>query len=302
MIYPNHLQIETVNKICNANCIMCVIHQNTRKREVMSLDYFKKVIRTFLPYRDLFRFVTLHGCGEPLLDKTISEKVLYCKKNGFKGIGFSSNCQALSEALSIKLLSSGLDTLLVSIDGFTQQTQERIRIGTNFDTVVGNAQNYIRLRNSLKCNSRVLIRFIRQQENYSEWPEFKMFWDQYIDKTKGDDVIKFDIHNCGDRISAYDNMKVMNGKLTEPCCDLFERIIVFASGAYGFCSVDQSGYFDLGNAIDNDPIEVFNNPIFSHYRERMLANDIHSLQHCCTCSLPLSRHFKDKPNEGHLGC
>jgi hypothetical protein len=277
---------------------MCVIHENTRMREVMSLDYFKKVVDRFLPYKEYFNFVTLHGCGEPLLDKTISEKVHHLRKMGFRGIGFASNCQALSEELSKKLLSAGLDTLLVSIDGFSKLVQERIRIGTDFDTIVGNVQKYISLRNTMNYSGRVLIRFIRQQANFSEWPDFKAFWCHYIDKAKGDDVIKFDIHNCGARISDYENMKVIDIETNETCCDVFERIIVFASGAYGFCSADQSGYFDLGNVLDNDPTEVFNNSIFSHYRERMLAHDMRSLQHCCTCSLPLSRYFKDRPNEG----
>jgi len=275
---------------------MCVINENTRKREVMSLEYFKKVVDRFLPYKEYFSFVTLHGCGEPLLDKTISEKVQYIKKMGFKGIGFASNCQALSEEISTKLLSAGMDTLIASVDGFSKLVQERIRIGTDFDKIVENVQKYISLRDTMNYSGRVLIRFIRQQANFSEWPDFKAFWDQYIDKIKGDDVIKFDMHNCGARINNYENMKVIDSEITESCCDVFERIIVFASGAYGFCSADQSGYFDLGNVIDNDPMEVFNNDIFSHYREHMLANDILSLEYCCTCSLPLSRHFKDKPN------
>ena len=163
MIYPSHLQVETVNKVCDAKCIMCVIHENTRRRQVMSLDYFKKAIDRFLPYKEYFNFVTLHGCGEPLLDKTISEKVYYVKKMGFRGIGFASNCQALSEELSKKLLSAGLDTLLVSIDGFSKLVQERIRVGTNFDTIVGNVQKYISLRNTMNYSGRVLVRFIRQQ-------------------------------------------------------------------------------------------------------------------------------------------
>jgi sulfatase maturation enzyme AslB (radical SAM superfamily) len=274
---------------------MCVIHKNTRPQGIMSLELFKEIIKKMLPYRGYFKYLTLHGCGEPLLDKTISEKVAYAKESQFKGIGFSTNCQALSAGISKKLLNSGLDTLIASVDGYTKEVQESIRVGTNFNAVLHNVRDYIRLRDELKRKGRILIRFIRQKANYDEWPDFKQYWDKYINKEKGDDVIKFDIHNCGDRITEYEKMKVIDVKIIEPCCDLYERLIVFTSGDYGFCSADQSGYFKLGNVVENDPIAVFNNEIFSKYRKQMAERNISLLEHCRDCSLPLSRHFKDKP-------
>lgn len=297
MFTPSHLQIETVNKFCNSKCTMCIIHENTRPCGIMSLELFKRIIDRLFPYKKYFKYLTLHGCGEPLLDKTIAEKVRYAKDREFKGIGFSTNCQALSEEISKKLLLSGLDTLIASIDGYSKKVQESIRVGTDFDTILRNVQGYIRLRDQFSIKGRILIRFIRQKTNYDEWPMFKKFWNTYIDNSKGDDVIKFDIHNCGARIAEYENMKVIQTKVIEPCCDLFERLIIFTSGDFGFCSADQSGFFKLGNALENDPIEVFNNDIFSEYRKQMLNNKINLLEHCGQCSLPLSRHFKDKPVE-----
>lgn len=298
IIYPSHLQIETVNGLCDARCTMCVIFDDGRPQEIMSLDFFKKIGDRFAPYVKHFKFVTLHGCGEPLLDKTIAEKVKYMKDLGFPGVGFSSNCQKLSEDKIVKLLDAGMDTLIASIDGATKATHEAIRKRTVFETVVGNVENYIRLRNEKGAKGRVIVRFIRQKDNAAEWPAYKAYWESRIDRSKGDAVIKFDVHNCGSRIREYENMKIADAEVIQPCIDMWERIIVFCSGAYAFCSADQSGYFDLGNAVDKDPVEVFNNEIFARYRERMLANDWQALDHCRTCTIPLSRQNKDKvPSE-----
>lgn len=294
IIYPSHLQIETVNGLCDARCTMCVIFDDGRPKEIMPLDFFKLISNRFAPYVQHFKFVTLHGCGEPLLDKTISDKVRYIKDLGFKGVGFSTNCQKLTEKMAEKLLDAGMDTLIASIDGATKEVHESIRKRTKFETVVSNVENYLRLRDAKGAKGRVLVRFIRQQSNAHEWPAYKAFWEARIDSSKGDAVIKFDVHNCGSRISDYETMKIQDAEIIEPCIDLWERIIVFTSGAYAFCSADQSGYFDLGNAIDHDPVEVFNNEIFQRYRERMLANDWQALDHCRTCSIPLSRQNKDK--------
>jgi len=276
---------------------MCVIFDDGRPKEIMSLDFFKKIAERFAPYVEHFKFVTLHGCGEPLLDKTISEKVEHMKKLGFKGVGFSSNCQRLTQETSQKLLDAGMDTLIASIDGVTREVHEAIRKRTNFDTIVANVERHLRLRDTTGAPGRVLVRFIRQQSNASEWLAYKSFWEARIDKSKGDAVIKFDVHNCGSRILDYQQMAIDEGDNIEPCIDLWERIIVFASGAYAFCSADQSGYFDLGNALDKDPIDVFNNETFTYHRNQMLAGRWHDLEHCRTCTIPLSRQNKDQVDD-----
>jgi hypothetical protein len=293
-IYPSHLQIETVNGLCDARCTMCVIFDDGRPKEIMPLDLFKRIADRFSPYVQNFKFVTLHGCGEPLLDKTISDKVKYMKEMGFVGVGFSSNCQKLTRKTSEKLLDAGMDTLIASVDGASKEVHEGIRKRTKFDVVVNNIETYLQLRNLKGNKGRVIVRFIRQQSNAHEWDAYRAFWEARIDKSKGDAVIKFDIHNCGSRIGLYESMKIQDAEVVEPCIDLWERIIVFASGAYAFCSADQSGYFDLGNAMTTDPVDAFNSDIFKRYRERMIANDWQALDHCRSCTIPLSRQFKDR--------
>ena len=104
MYYPKHIQIETVNGLCNAHCTMCTIFESGRKSEVMSLAKFRDILKKFLPYRDKVEFMTLHGCGEPLLDKTLVEKVAVAKEMGFQGVGFSTNADLLTRDISHRLL------------------------------------------------------------------------------------------------------------------------------------------------------------------------------------------------------
>ena len=297
--YPKHLQIETVNKYCNAKCPMCTIFDSTRDPRIMSLEEFRFILKRFLPYKEHIKFLTLHGCGEPLYDKKMPEKVAFAKEMGFKGIGFSTNCELLRSELSQQLLKAGLDTLIASIDGITKEVQESIRPGTYFDRVYSNTRNYIKIRDTGDYPGRVLIRVIRQTLNYDEWDEYCEFWSQFINPEKGDDIIQFDIHNCADKIEGYNKMLADRQKYKDEgymiCPDLFERFIVFASGFVGFCSADQSGYFDFGNILDNDPINIFNNQTYKEYREAHLENRQNELEYCRTCTISNSRHFKHKP-------
>ena len=91
MIYiPTHVQIETVNRFCDARCPMCTIkfvpdfaknapdelsnNGQSRAAEIMSLETFKSIAIKFKPYVDRVRFLSLHGCGEALSDKNILKR------------------------------------------------------------------------------------------------------------------------------------------------------------------------------------------------------------------------------------
>ncbi|MDR3156973.1 MAG: radical SAM protein [Lactobacillales bacterium] len=303
---PKHLQIETVNKLCNAKCAMCTIFTNKRKAKIMNLETFKKIIDKFVPYKEVIEFLTLHGCGEPLLDKTLSEKINYAKKNGFKGIGFSTNAGLLTSKISENLLEAGVDTLIFSIDGFSKEVQEKIRLNAgSFEKIYDNVKNYIKIRNSKNYKSRILIRMIRQKLNYEQWDDYYKYWSNYISKDKGDDIIRFDIHNCGGKVKEYAEMSLpeslqcnsnfISSSKVKVCPDLFERFIIFSDASIGFCSTDQDGYFDFPNILDDEIHNIFNHQIFNNYRKIWLKGGGNTLKYCADCNVINSRNNKTIP-------
>ena len=165
-ITPTHLQIETINGICSARCLMCTINGWKRKTNCMTEEEFIAILKKFIPHKDKIDFVTLHGCGEPLFDKGLPEKITVAKNMGFQGTGFATNCTELTPEISKALIQSGLDTIILSIDGIKKETHETIRKGTIYENVVNNVKMFIRIRDTFLGNTRILIRFIRQELNY----------------------------------------------------------------------------------------------------------------------------------------
>jgi hypothetical protein len=228
------------------------------------------------------------------LDRGLADKVRIAKDMGFRGVGFASNCTELDEKTSHALLEAGLDTLICSIDGFTKQTHEAIRVRTNFDEVVKNVENFIRLRNEGRCHTRVMIRFIRQELNKQEWPSYLDYWSARIDRSKNDDVVKFDVHNWGDKIEAYGDQDIHKEMSIEGfvCSDVFERMFIFSNGSVALCCADDNVFYDHGNVLKADPIDIYNNEIFTRYRRTMLEGKILELKHCEGCTIPRSRSLK----------
>lgn len=170
-VIPKHIQIETINGVCNLRCIMCSWQTWTRKPNVMDRTTYKKILEKFKPYREHIQHITLQGLGEPLLDRELAKKVKIAKEIGFKGVGFSTNCTELDERRCQELIEAGLDTIICGIDGINKHTHEAIRVGANFGKIVSNVKNFIKIQD--KCGkTKVMIRFIRQEINEGEWPDF----------------------------------------------------------------------------------------------------------------------------------
>ncbi|GBF32295.1 tungsten-containing aldehyde ferredoxin oxidored uctase cofactor modifying protein [Desulfocucumis palustris] len=293
MIIPNHIQIETVNGLCTASCNMCTISNWKRDPNIMDNITYIKILKNFLDYQQNIKYITLHGCGEPLLDDNLSEKIKIAKEMNFSGIGFATNCTELSEDISCNLIESGLDTIICSIDGIKKDTHESIRKGTNFEKVVSNVLKFIQLRNRIG-KTKILIRFIRQEINNQEWPEFFSYWTGKLDCNFGDQVIRFDIHNWGDKLTHYKTKDVNSsvGFNKVVCEYIYDRIVVYSNGDMGFCCADDNGFFNLGNVSDCDPISIYNNNPFNYYRKMMQEGRIDELEHCRYCTIPRSRALR----------
>ena len=293
-IIPTILQIEPRNGTCTARCTMCTIDSWTREPVQMSIETYRTILEKFVPVREKIKEITLHGCCEPLQDRGIVGKVSIAKKLGFNesSVGFATNLTLLTEKLSHELINAGLDCIIFSIDGFTKETHESIRVRTKFEKVVENGKRFIRIRDQLKANTRIVVRFIRQEENKLEWNEYYSFWSDLVNPEKGDKVVKFDVHNWGDTLELYKDQDVNRGlKLDKLVCeDLFERLYIYANGDVSFCCADDNGFFPIGNVITEDPLELYNQSYyFKYYRQMMLEGRIECLEHCRTCTIPRSR-------------
>ena len=145
--YPISLMICPGN-ICNLHCVLCPTGQNEKGRVngFMKFDIFKKVIDECGPY--LYN-LELYNWGEPFLNKEIFRMAKYAKKYKIK-ISVSTNLLYFNEQICLELIESGIDYLLISLDGTTQKTVSTYQIGNDFDTVITNMKKLIKTKRELK--------------------------------------------------------------------------------------------------------------------------------------------------------
>jgi len=120
--YPLHLDIAITN-VCNLECTFCartvrVEEGKWRKSEHMSLDLFKKIIDEAVELGTYS--INLNLLNEPLIHPKLIEMVRYAKEKGIIDVFFHSHGGLLTGDKAEKLLESGLDRLLISIDLFSK--------------------------------------------------------------------------------------------------------------------------------------------------------------------------------------
>lgn len=114
---PHCVQIEVTN-VCNLSCRMCVRNFIKLDRSHMDFGMFKKIVDRLNGVKRLI----LTGYGEPLLHPHIIEAIAYCKERHFE-VHITSNGLALKDEKLLKaVVSSGLDSLAISIEDLSGET------------------------------------------------------------------------------------------------------------------------------------------------------------------------------------
>jgi MoaA/NifB/PqqE/SkfB family radical SAM enzyme len=166
--YPYFLTIDPTN-ICNLKCPLCPTWQDSsaRPKGIMDIGRFIKVMDEIGPY--LFT-VNLCNWGEPLLNPHLSSMIRYAKACNTV-VGFSTNLNCLPDETARQILDSGIDIIVVSLDGASQGTYSKYRRGGSFTSVLANMERLLSYRRDAERFPLILWQFLVNRYNESEIDE-----------------------------------------------------------------------------------------------------------------------------------
>ena len=141
--YPYLLKIESTN-ICNLKCAYC--YDNRRKPldgerpyGRMTLSQFKQLINEVRQF--VFK-INLYGYGESLLFPESIEMIKYASKNNI-GVAISSNMNYTDPDLAEKIVKSGLEVLIFSCHGLSQESYSRFMRNGDQELAMKNIKSVI---------------------------------------------------------------------------------------------------------------------------------------------------------------
>lgn len=155
---------------CNLRCPLCPtgLGDLGREQSMLSFEHFKKYFEPHIPY--VFELY-LHNWGESLINKEVYKMISYAQANNV-GTNLSSNFVIVDSDDIDNLLDSGLEYLVISLDGASPDTYSQYRVRGDFDRVVANLGELIRRRNSRGQKTPVIEwQYIVMKQNEHQIPE-----------------------------------------------------------------------------------------------------------------------------------
>ena len=153
--YPISLTLDAAS-ICQLKCPFCIHGMASPIRPYSTLDWdlFKSLIDELGPY--LFH-VDLDNWGEPFLNKRLLDMIAYLKSNAIR-VRLSTNISLpLAEEFLEQFVRCQPDYMIISIDGFSQETYEIYRVQGDFRLAMSNLETLARLRHKLKLEKPRLV-------------------------------------------------------------------------------------------------------------------------------------------------
>jgi radical SAM protein with 4Fe4S-binding SPASM domain len=165
-ISPRSIQIECTTR-CNLKCTMCEISYWTEPGGDLEIEK----LRTMLDHLPRLRRVDLTGIGEALMNRGFFKALKLLKSRGLY-VTLNDNFTMMTEEAARRIVELGVDQIFLSLDGATKQTYEQIRVGANFEKVVGNARRLVEIKRQMgKKRPEVKVNAVVSAGNYREIPE-----------------------------------------------------------------------------------------------------------------------------------
>ena len=267
--------------LCQIHCPACTYHQVGSKVVIpknpnLGYDDFVKIVE---PIKDYLVGISLSARGEPTLCKDLFKMIRYCSDNNI-GTDIASNLSKPFSDEDIEAsVDSGLDHVLVALDGTTQEVYEMYRIGGRLDLVLENSRRIIEAKRRKGADHPFMeAKFIFFQHNKHQYEEakqlsIKMGFDRFSSVLDWNDP---------ERLSENKAAIVENRAKKRVCYWPYRTLLVGWDGAvFPCCSCD----FTLGNAIADNIRDVWNNVEYRELRKAVSSGKVTSenSKHCVGC-------------------
>ena len=266
---------------------MCPHPHMERMKGNMDFDTFRRVIDEAKQYG--LQTLRLHVLGEPLLNPNIHEFVRYAKQyDNLKNIVYSTNCTYLDERQAKKILASGLDGIVLAVDGINKETYETIRIRADYEVVKRNVERFLTLRKQLRPDLKVRLSIINLKRSRSEVEAYRAYWRPFL--LADQELIIKPFSNFGGQVdnrleAKEERQKRRQHALRHPCYLLWKNLIVLWNGDVTVCCLDsKAAYMKLGNVWEQSLQELWFSEMQSRYRKLHLKRDWKDMPLCQGCN------------------
>ena len=291
--YPVSISFEPTTS-CNLRCPECPsgLRAFTRPTGMLKKDFFKETIDQL--HKELL-YLVFYFQGEPYLNPDFLDMVKYAASKKIY-TATSTNAHYLTDKNARRTVESGLDRLIISIDGTTQETYQQYRVGGNLNKVLEGAANIVKWKKELKSKTPFIIfQFLVVRHNEHQIEEVHR-----LAKAIGVDQVRlktaqiYDYENDPNQLipslEKYSRYKkdrngkfVFKGNNENHCWRLWHDPVITWDGTVVPCCFDKDAQHRLGNLQQQSFKELWHNREYRHFRSQVLQSR-KNIDICSNCS------------------
>lgn len=279
---------------CNLRCPECPsgLRAFTRPTGMLQKDFFRQTIDEI--HKELL-YLIFYFQGEPYLNPAFLEMVKYASDKKIY-TATSTNAHYLTDEYARKTVESGLDRLIISIDGTTQETYKQYRVGGQLDKVIAGAKNIVKWKKELGSKTPfVFFQFLVVKHNEHQIAEIKQLAKEIgVDEVRFKTAQVYDYENdpnqlipTNDKYSRYKkNSKgqyVPKNKMANHCWKLWHSNVITWDGLVVPCCFDKDAMHRLGNLKNESFKAIWHNSNYKQFRSELMKSR-KNIDICANCS------------------
>lgn len=289
---PFYVSIEPTTS-CNLRCPQCPsgLRQFTRPTGMLQSNLFE----TLLPQlKKHLHSITFYFQGEPYLNPDFLKMVSMAGKSGIYTIT-STNAHYLDENTARQTVLSGLDKLIISVDGITQPVYEQYRVGGKLDKVMEGTRHIVEQKRKLKSPTpHIIWQFVVFKTNEHQVESVKKLGKELgVDDVKIKTAQVYDFEGGHELIP--DNQKysryiknsngtfAIKNKMLNQCWRMWQGCVITWDGKVVPCCFDKDAHYTLGNLNNQSFGEIWFSDPYQKFRQSVL-NSRKSIDICTNCS------------------
>lgn len=265
---------------CNLRCPECPsgLRSFTRPTGMLGDELYRQTIDEL---QGTLMYLLLYFQGEPFLNPSLLDMIRYAADRNIY-TATSTNAHFLGMEQARKTVESGLDRLIISIDGTTQETFESYRIGGKLEKVLDGTRNLVHWKKKLGSRTPHLIfQFLVVRPNQHQVAEVQQLaaslgvdevrlkTAQIYDYQKGSPLIP-----TIDKYSRYrqlsDGSWAVKNKLENHCWKMWNSSVISWDGKVVPCCFDKDAQHQMGSLQQKNFQEIWQSKPYNRFRSTIL--------------------------------
>jgi len=291
--FPVSLSFEPTTS-CNLRCPECPsgLRSFTRPTGMLEKDFFRDTLDQLS--RELL-YLVFYFQGEPYLHPGFLDMVGYAASKKIY-TATSTNGHYLDEANARRTVESGLDRLIISIDGTTQDVYQQYRVGGKLEKVLAGTRQIVKWKRELKSRTPfVIFQFLVVRPNEHQMEDVRrLARDLGVDEVRFKTAQVYDFETDPNRLipendhySRYKKTKEGSYQSKNPlynhCWRLWHATVITWDGLVVPCCFDKDARHRMGDLKGKSFREIWQNDEYASFRAKVLHSR-RNIDICSNCS------------------